>query len=127
MHGKGDFFGEGWLTGQSLHLASVVALTQSEIMRFTKAAIVRVLRGEPKFSEKFMAHLLARNARVEADLADQLFNSSETMSGASASPNGEFWQKGNSRTSHSDSQPGDARGNDRYHKGAREHFYEKIP
>jgi CRP/FNR family transcriptional regulator, cyclic AMP receptor protein len=46
-------------------------------MRFTKAAIVRVLRAEPKFSEKFMAHLLARNARVEADLADQLFNSSE--------------------------------------------------
>ena len=46
-------------------------------MRFTKAAIVRVLRDEPKFAETFMAHLLARNARVEEDLVDQLFNSSE--------------------------------------------------
>jgi CRP/FNR family cyclic AMP-dependent transcriptional regulator len=77
LHGKGDFFGEGCLTGQPLRLASVVALTESEIMKLTKAAIVRVLRDEPKFSEKFMAYLLARNARVEADLADQLFNSSE--------------------------------------------------
>ena len=46
-------------------------------MRFTKAAIVHVLREQPKFAEKFMAHLLARNARVEEDLVDQLFNSSE--------------------------------------------------
>jgi CRP/FNR family transcriptional regulator, cyclic AMP receptor protein len=77
IHGKGDFFGEGCLNGQPRRLASVVALTESTIMRFTKAAITRVLRDEPKFSEKFMAYLLARNARVEADLADQLFNSSE--------------------------------------------------
>ena len=77
IHGKGDFFGEGCLNGQPRRLASVVAMTESTIMRFTKAAIVRVLRDEPKFSETFMAHLLARNARVEEDLVDQLFNSSE--------------------------------------------------
>jgi CRP/FNR family transcriptional regulator, cyclic AMP receptor protein len=53
IHGKGDFFGEGCLTGQPLRLASVVALTESEIVKFTKAAIVRVLRDEPKFSCKF--------------------------------------------------------------------------
>ena len=52
-------------------------MADSAIMRFTKAAIVRVLREQPKFAEKFMAHLLARNARVEEDLVDQLFNSSE--------------------------------------------------
>jgi CRP/FNR family cyclic AMP-dependent transcriptional regulator len=77
IHGKGDFFGEGCLNGQPLRLATVVALTDSVIMRLDKAAIVRVLRDEPKFSEAFMAHLLARNARIEEDLTDQLFNSSE--------------------------------------------------
>ena len=77
IHGKTDFFGEGCLTGQPLRLASAVAMTESEIMRLSKAAIVRVLRDEPKFAEAFMSHLLARNARVEEDLVDQLFNSSE--------------------------------------------------
>ena len=77
IHGKGDFFGEGSLNGQPLRLASVVAMTESAIMRLAKPAIVRVLRGEPKFAEKFMSYLLARNARVEEDLVDQLFNSSE--------------------------------------------------
>ena len=77
LHGKGDFFGEGCLNGQPLRLASAVTMGESAIMRFTKAAIVRVLRDEPKFAETFTAHLLARNARVEADLVDQLFNSSE--------------------------------------------------
>jgi CRP/FNR family transcriptional regulator, cyclic AMP receptor protein len=77
IHGKGDFFGEGCLNGQSLRLASAVAMADSTIMRITKAAIVRTLREQPKFAEKFMAHLVARNARVEEDLVDQLFNSSE--------------------------------------------------
>ena len=78
IHGKGDFFGEGCLNGQSLRLASAVAMADSTIiMGITKAAIVRTLREQPKFAEKFMAHLLARNARVEEDLVDQLFNSSE--------------------------------------------------
>jgi CRP/FNR family cyclic AMP-dependent transcriptional regulator len=75
--GKGDFFGEGCLTGQPLRLASIVALTESTIMRLKKAAIARVLHDEPKFSETFIAHLLARNARVEEELVNQLFNSSE--------------------------------------------------
>jgi len=77
IHGKGDFFGEGCLNGQSLRLASAVAMADSTIIRITKAAIVRTLREQPKFAEKFMAHLVARNARVEEDLVDQLFNSSE--------------------------------------------------
>ena len=54
-----------------------MTVTECVIMRLEKAAIVRVLRDEPKFSEMFMAHLLSRNARVEEDLVDQLFNSSE--------------------------------------------------
>jgi CRP/FNR family transcriptional regulator, cyclic AMP receptor protein len=77
LHGKEDFFGEGCLTGQPLRLATVVAITECVIVRLEKAAIVKVLHDEPRFSEAFMAFLLARNARVEEDLVDQLFNSSE--------------------------------------------------
>jgi CRP/FNR family transcriptional regulator, cyclic AMP receptor protein len=58
-------------------LGTVSAVTECVIVRLDKAAIVRVLRDEPKFSEIFMSYILTRNARVEADLVDQLFNSSE--------------------------------------------------
>jgi CRP/FNR family cyclic AMP-dependent transcriptional regulator len=77
LHGEGDFFGEGCLTGQPLRLATAATMTDCVITRLEKAAIVRVLHDEPKFSEMFMAFLLTRNARVEEDLVDQLFNSSE--------------------------------------------------
>jgi CRP/FNR family transcriptional regulator, cyclic AMP receptor protein len=74
---KGDFFGERCLTGQPRRLATAATMTESVIMRLDKATIVRVLHDQPKFSEMFMSYLLARNARVEEDLIDQLFNSSE--------------------------------------------------
>jgi CRP-like cAMP-binding protein len=77
LHRKEDFFGEGCLNGQSRRLSTVTAMTECEIMRIERAAMVRVLHDEPKFSELFIAYLLARNARVESDLVDQLFNSSE--------------------------------------------------
>ena len=77
IHAEGDFFGEGCLTGQPKRLGSVAAMTDAVIMRLEKASIVRLLVDEPTFSERFMAYLLARNARVEEDLVDQLFNSSE--------------------------------------------------
>jgi CRP/FNR family cyclic AMP-dependent transcriptional regulator len=77
LHGDGDFFGEGCLNGHRLRTATVVTMTECVIMRIEKAAIVKVLHDEPKFSEMFLAYLLSRNARVEEDLVDQLFNSSE--------------------------------------------------
>jgi CRP/FNR family transcriptional regulator, cyclic AMP receptor protein len=77
IHGKNDFFGEGCLLGQPLRLATVTTMSECVIMQIGKVAIMRVLREQPKFSERFMTHLLTRNARVEADLVDQLFNSSE--------------------------------------------------
>jgi CRP/FNR family transcriptional regulator, cyclic AMP receptor protein len=77
IHGKGDFFGDGCLTGQPRRLATVMAMTECVIMRLDKAAMMKVLHNEPKFSEAFMAFLLVRKARVEEDLVDQLFNSSE--------------------------------------------------
>ena len=73
----GDFFGEGSLNGQPLRMATVTALTECAIMRLEKAAMVRVLHEEPKFADLFIGHLLHRNSRVEEDLVDQLFNSSE--------------------------------------------------
>ena len=75
--GTGDFFGEGCLTGQPLRLATVSAMTECVIVRIAKADITRVIHEEPAFAELFIAHLLARNSRVEEDLVDQLFNSSE--------------------------------------------------
>jgi len=75
--GMGDFFGEGCLTGQPLRLATVCAAAECVIVRISKAEIKRVIHEEPAFAELFIAHLLARNSRVEADLVDQLFNSSE--------------------------------------------------
>src|ERR1700684_1321000 len=73
----GDFFGEGCLTGEALRLSTVSALTKCVIARIAKPDITRVIHEEPAFAELFIAHLLARNSRVEEDLVDQLFNSSE--------------------------------------------------
>jgi CRP-like cAMP-binding protein len=75
--GPGDFFGEGCLGGQSRRIATAAAMTECWITRRDKGAMIRILHKEPEFSEKFMSHLLTRNIRVEADLVDQLFNSSE--------------------------------------------------
>lgn len=73
----GDFIGEGCLTGRPRRVSTARVLEDSVITRVDKATMVRVLLEEPKFSEKFTAHLLARTVRVEEDLVDQLFNSSE--------------------------------------------------
>ena len=75
--GTGDFFGEGCLTGEPLRLATVSAMTECVIVRIAKADVTRVIHKEPAFAELFIAHLLSRNSRVEEDLVDQLFNSSE--------------------------------------------------
>jgi CRP/FNR family transcriptional regulator, cyclic AMP receptor protein len=75
--GPGEFFGEGCLIGQPRRLAAAKAVVDSEVMRVDKAEMLRVLHAEPVFGELFTAYLLTRNSRVEADLVDQLFNSSE--------------------------------------------------
>jgi CRP/FNR family cyclic AMP-dependent transcriptional regulator len=75
--GTGDLCGEGCLAGQARRMATATAIEECKIMRLEKAVVVRLLHDEPEFSARFMSHLLARNIRVEADLVDQLFNSSE--------------------------------------------------
>jgi len=73
----GSFLGEGCLIGQPLRLARATTMTDSSVMRVEKAEMVRVLHAEPIFGEMFTAYLLTRNSRIEGDLVDQLFNSSE--------------------------------------------------
>ena len=75
--GEGNFFGEGCLAGQPLRMATVTAVEESDIVRIDKSTIIDMLRQDPVFSGHFIAHLLARSIRVEEDLIDQLFNSSE--------------------------------------------------
>src|SRR6202040_2395079 len=73
----GQFFGEGCLNGHRLRIATTTAMEECVITSITKEAMIAALHTEPKFSELFMAYLLTRNSRVEEDLIDQLFNSSE--------------------------------------------------
>ncbi len=75
--GTDEFVGEGCLIGQPKRLATASAMTDCVTMRVDKTEVMRVLREEPEFSQMFVAHILARNARVEEDLVDQLFNSTE--------------------------------------------------
>ena len=74
---KGDFFGEGGLAGQPLRMGSATAVTDCELMRIDKKAMMLALHQEHRLSDLFTAYLLGRNIRYEADLVDQLFNSSE--------------------------------------------------
>ena len=73
----GDFFGEGCLAGQSQRMASATTMTDCSITRLEKAGVIRTLHDQPAFSALFLHHLLSRNIRIEEDLVDQLFNSSE--------------------------------------------------
>jgi len=75
--GAGDFFGEGCLAGQPLHMASASAMAASTVVRIEKQLMIRMLHEQPALSATFMAFLLSRNIQIEADLIDQLFNSSE--------------------------------------------------
>jgi CRP-like cAMP-binding protein len=75
--GPGDFFGEGCLAGQPRRMATARALIPSTVLIVEKAEMLRMLHAEPALSDRFLSHMLARNIRIEEDLIDQLFNSSE--------------------------------------------------
>src|SRR5581483_4825895 len=75
--GAGDFFGEGCLAGQPQRMAGASTMCDCSIMRLKKAGVIRLLHNQPSFSELFLHYLLSRNIRIEEDLVDQLFNSSE--------------------------------------------------
>jgi CRP/FNR family cyclic AMP-dependent transcriptional regulator len=75
--GPGDFFGEGCLAGQPVCMATATAIAPTHILFIEKNEMIRVLHVEPAFSDRFISHMLTRNIRIEEDLIDQLFNSSE--------------------------------------------------
>ena len=77
MLGPGEFFGEGCLAGQTRRMGSATAITATSVMRIAKREMLRMLHEQHDLSDRFIAHMLARNIRIEEDLVDQLFNSSE--------------------------------------------------
>ena len=77
MLGPGDFFGEGGLAGQPARMGTAIAITPTTLLAIEKQEMIRVLHAEHAFSDRFVAYMLARNIRIEADLVDQLFNSTE--------------------------------------------------
>ena len=77
IFGPGQFFGEGCMNGHSVRIATTTAMEDCLVTAITKGAMLAALHDQPKFSELFMAYLLTRNSRIEEDLIDQLFNSSE--------------------------------------------------
>jgi CRP/FNR family transcriptional regulator, cyclic AMP receptor protein len=77
MLGPGDFFGEGCLAGQKVRIGTATAITAAAVLAIEKSEMERVLHGEHAFSDRFITHMLSRNIRVEEDLIDQLFNSTE--------------------------------------------------
>src|ERR1700730_6855879 len=122
--GSDEFCGEGCLTGQPRRIATAVAMTKCEIMRLEKVAIVRVLLEEPAFSEMFIGHLLARTMRVEEDLIDQLFNSSEKRLARALLLLANFGKDGRPEQIICEGQPRDARGDDRPHAVSRQSLHE---
>ena len=123
--GTDEFFGEGCLAGQTLRIATVTAMTDAVIVRLEKSAIVRVIHEEPTFSEMFIAHLLGRTIRVEADLVDQLFNSSEKRLARMLLLLANFGKE-RTRAGYRQDQPGDSGGDDRNDPLPRELLHEQI-
>ena len=77
MLGEGDFFGEGCLAGQPVRMGTATAVVPTSVLRIQKREMIRMLHERPEFSDRFITHMLTRNIRIEEDLVDQLFNSSE--------------------------------------------------
>lgn len=77
MLGPGDFFGEGCLAGQAVRMSTAAAVVGTTALRIPKGEMIRMLHEHSEFSDRFIAHMLSRNIRIEEDLVDQLFNSSE--------------------------------------------------
>ena len=123
---ESQFFGEGCLNGAKLRGATSHAMEECLITSITKTAMLAALAKEPKFSAFFLAYLLSRNSRIEDDLIDQLFNSSERRLARLLLLLGEFRQGRRPGAYPGDPQSGNAGGNDRHHSIAGELFHEQI-
>ena len=124
--GEGDFFGEGCLAGQPMRMASAAAISECTAMKLSKAAVVKLLRDEPVFAERFLTHLLTRNIKIEEDLVDQLFNSSEKRLARVLLLLANFGKDTQAGRGDSEDQPGDAGGNRGDHSLAGQLFHEPL-
>jgi CRP/FNR family transcriptional regulator, cyclic AMP receptor protein len=122
---KGDFFGEGGLAGQPLRMGSATAVTDCELMRIDKKAMMLALYQEHRLSDLFTAYLLGRNIRYEADLVDQLFNSSEKRLARTLLLLAHFGKEGLPETSSQD-QSGDPRGDGGHNSVAGQFFHKSF-
>jgi len=125
--GTGEFLGEGCLVAQPLRLATAKAMAESAVMRIEKAEMVRVLHEQPTFAELFMSHLSTRNSRVEEDLVDQLFNSSEKRLARTLLLLANFGKDGKPEPIMNENQSRDARRNGRHDPASREFLHEQVP
>ncbi len=122
----GQFFGEGCLNGHPWRTATTIAMEECLITSIAKDAMLKALKDEPKFSDLFIAYLLSRNSRIEEDLIDQLFNSSEKRLARLLLLLANLRQERRVAGDHPADQPGDAGRNDRYHPLPRQLFHEQV-
>jgi CRP-like cAMP-binding protein len=126
--GPGHFFGEGCLNGHPLRIATTRAVDDDcVITRLEKATMIATIHKEPEFSELFMSYLLTRNSRIEEDLIDQLFNSSEKRLARLLLLLANFGKERHAGADRGKVQSGNAGGNDRHDPITREFFHEQIP
>ena len=125
--GDGDFFGEGCLIAQPLRLATAVSAAETTVMRIEKSVMIRVIEDqEPAFAAVFTTHLLTRNSRVEADLVDHLFNSSEKRLARTLLLLSNFGKEGRPEPDHHKTHPRDACGDGWDDPASCELLYEQI-
>ena len=123
---EGQFFGEGSLAGQALRMGSATAMTECELLRIDKKAMMLALHREHTFSDLFVAYLLARNIRYEEDLVDQLFNSSEKRLARLLLLLAHFGKEGVPRDCNPEDQSGDSRRHDRHNPVAGQFLHEQV-
>ena len=126
MLGPGDFFGEGCLAGQPLRMGSATAITPSAILLVGKDKMVRLLHKQHAMSDRFISHMLSRNIRIEEDLIDQLFNSSEKRLARTLLLLARYGKQDKPVARGAEDLAGDARGDGRHDALARELLPEQV-
>ena len=124
--GPDEFCGEGCLAGQTRRMATATAMSECEIMRLEKAAIIGVLHDEPGFPEMFVSHLLAAHDPGRGGLGRSTVQFKREALGTGSSFVGKFWQGQSTRAGYREGQPRDARGDDRNNTLRRKLFYEQV-
>ena len=127
MLGPGDFFGEGCLAGQPLRMGTATAVGATTVLRIEKREMVRMLHEQPAFADRFLAHMLARNIRIEEDLVDQLFNSSEKRLARTLLLLARYGKQDARAARAAQAVAGNARGDGRHDPLARQLLHEQVP